>query len=255
MRNIKIIFEYDGSGFVGYQRQLNEKTVQGEIEKILNKLLKEEINLISSGRTDKGVHAKHQVANFFITMEIPIKNLKRVLNSKLCSGIKILEIEEVAEDFHARFSAKRRTYLYKMKSKERIDVFDEKYISVVKGEIESEKLYQILKPLIGKHNFESFRKSSCAAKNPFREIKKIKVFKEGEVISVLIEANAFLKSMIRIIMGTALAVYFGDEKSDFLLKMLENPSSQSKKIVAPANGLYLNHVSYDEIEEEFKVIK
>ena len=118
MRNIKITYEYDGSKFHGFQKQLNKKTVQGSIEKAVKDYFNEDINLLSSGRTDRGVHALGQVSNFYMEKEIHIDIIKRTINKKLSKEIKILDIEEAAEDFHSRFSAKNRTYLYVMKLKE-----------------------------------------------------------------------------------------------------------------------------------------
>ena len=117
MKNIKITYEYDGSKFHGFQKQLNSKTVQGSIEKTIKDYFDEDVNLLSSGRTDKGVHALGQVSNFRMEKDIKIDIIKRTINKKLSKEIKILDIEEVGEDFHSRFSAKNRTYLYIMKLK------------------------------------------------------------------------------------------------------------------------------------------
>ena len=118
MKNVKIVYQYDGSKFDGFQRQKKGKTVQGEIEKILLQSFSEKINMISSGRTDKGVHAKGQVSNFLIEKNIPIKAIKNQINKSLYGEVKVLEIKEVETDFNARFDAKKRVYVYVMKKKE-----------------------------------------------------------------------------------------------------------------------------------------
>ncbi len=244
MKNIKLVFEYDGSNYYGYQRQLKERTVQGDLEKCLNKILNEKINLVSAGRTDRGVHAFEQVANFKIDTKIPLDKLKIIVNRAIPKTIKIKECVEENEEFHSRFSAKGRGYIYIMKKESECTVFDSNYVTPIKENIEVQKFLEILKPLEGKHNFESFRKTDDKYKNPERTIKKIDFYKKGENYYAYIEADSFLKTMVRIIMGTALAVYFGEEKEDYLLDKLKNPNIKEKKIVALPNGLYLSKVLY-----------
>ncbi|OQY10145.1 MAG: tRNA pseudouridine(38-40) synthase TruA [Fusobacteriia bacterium 4572_132] len=244
MKNIKLVFEYDGSNYYGYQRQLQKRTVQGDLEKGLNKILNGKINLVSAGRTDRGVHALEQVANFKSDTKIPLDKLKLIVNRAIPNTIKIKKCVEENEEFNSRFSAKGRGYTYIMKEEEKCTVFDSNYITPVREAIEVEKFLEILKPLEGKHNFNSFRKTDEKYKNPERTITNIDFSKKGDNYYVYIEADSFLKSMVRIIMGTALAVYFGDEKSDYLVEKLENPDINKKKIVAPASGLYLSKVRY-----------
>ena len=138
-KNIKIIYQYDGSKFSGFQRQKSQKTVQGEIEKIIKNTFSQEINMISSGRTDKGVHAYEQVSNFFIDKNIPIEPIKRQLNKSLKGEIKILEINEVSDTFNARFDAKSRTYLYIMKLEDKITPFESSYVTPIAKSIEVKK--------------------------------------------------------------------------------------------------------------------
>ena len=242
MRNIKLVYQYDGSDFFGFQRQPKQRTVQGELERGLRLILQEEPNLISSGRTDRGVHATMQVSNFFTNSKIPVDRLKFALENAVAEDISIIGVEEVDQDFHARFSAKDRAYVYTM-THER-DIFQRRFVTLVESELDVEKLQSILNPLVGKHNFESFRQSNCGAKNPVREIKEIRVYRDGNRISVYIRANAFLKSMIRIIMGSALAVYFGKVPESYIAEKLEVPEKERKKIMAPANGLYLCEINY-----------
>ncbi|WP_319369847.1 tRNA pseudouridine(38-40) synthase TruA [uncultured Ilyobacter sp.] len=243
MKNIKIEYEYDGSGFFGFQRQLSARTVQGEIESALRLVLKEEITLNSSGRTDRGVHAYMQVSNFFTTSKIPIDRLEFALKNLIPGDIKIHTMMQVPEEFHARFSAKSRAYEYIMGWDR--TAFETKYVSSVKGEVEPEKLEKILEPLVGRHNFEGFRLADCSGKSPVREISEIKCYKKDRnKIGVYIRGNAFLKSQIRIIMGTALAVYFGKRPKNYLINKLKNPDNRAEKIVAEGSGLYLCDIEY-----------
>ena len=244
MKNIKITYEYDGSKFHGFQKQLNSKTVQGSIEKTIKDYFDEDVNLLSSGRTDKGVHALGQVSNFRMEKDIKIDIIKRTINKKLSKEIKILDIEEVGEDFHSRFSAKNRTYLYIMKLKNDISPFESEYVSPLENSVDAEELLKILTPLIGRHNFDSFRKKDKDNKDPEREIIKIQCYKKDNKLHILIQGKAFLKTMVRIIIGSALAVYFEKREKDYMIKKLENPNGDDEKILAPSEGLYLYEVEY-----------
>lgn len=249
MRNIKLIYEYDGTEFWGMQRQPNKRTVAGEIEKLLKVLLREDITMINSGRTDKGVHALMQVSNFVTNGKIPLDRLFYALERALPRDIRLLHIEEVSMDFNGRFSAKWRSYEYRLSTSK--DIFQRNRFMKVEEEIDVDRFYEILKPLVGKHDFSSFRKADCQAQNPTREIYNIKVYRQGDEVVVYIKANSFLKSMVRIIIGSALAVYFGREDSNYIQSKLDKPDKQEQgKYMAEPQGLYLYEVSYDEIDRD-----
>ena len=249
-RNVKIIYQYDGSKFSGFQRQKhnNIKTVQGEIEKVILKAFSQKINMISSGRTDKGVHAMEQVSNFLIDSNIPLEAIKRQINKSLKGEIKILNITEANENFNARFDAKNRTYLYILRTEEDIPPFEANYITGLKKEVNVEKFQKIMDSFIGKHDFSSFMKKDKAYRNPVREIFYIKCFYDKKwgknQVNIEICGNGFLKTMVRIMIGSALAIYFGKEKEDYIIKNLENPNTDNKKILASSEGLYLYKVNY-----------
>ena len=249
-RNVKIIYQYDGSKFSGFQRQKhnNIKTVQGEIEKVILKAFSQKINMISSGRTDKGVHAMEQVSNFLIDDNIPLEAIKRQINKSLKREIKILNITEANENFNARFDAKNRTYLYILRTEEDIPPFEANYITGLKKEVNVEKFQKIMDSFIGKHDFSSFMKKDKAYRNPVREIFYIKCFYDKKwgknQVNIEICGNGFLKTMVRIMIGSALAIYFGKEKEDYIIKNLENPNADNKKILASSEGLYLYKVNY-----------
>lgn len=243
MRNIKLIYEYDGTNFFGMQKQEKARTVAGEIEKSLKAILKEEINLINSGRTDRGVHALKQVSNFMTEGKIPTERLQYALSKALPNDINIIGLEEVEEDFNARFSAKWRSYIYKLSPKK--DIFQRNRVMFIKEDIEIEKLNEILLVLKGRHDFGSFRKADCGAQSGIREIYEIYAYKVKDEIYIYLKANSFLKSMVRIIVGSALAVYFGDKSKDYLINKLSNPDMQENgKIMAEPQGLYLYEVEY-----------
>ena len=247
-RNIKMIYQYDGSKFCGFQRQKKMKTVQGEIERAVFKTFNQEINMISSGRTDKGVHAMEQVSNFVIDENIPIEAIKRQINKCLKGEVKVLEVKEAGKDFNARFDAKSRTYLYIMRNEEDITPFEANYVTGLRASVNVEKFQEIMNDFVGKYDFSSFMKKDKAYRNPVREIFYIKCHydeKFGEKqVNVEICGNGFLKTMVRIMIGSALAVYFGNEEKDYIRKKLENPNTDCKKILAASEGLYLYKVSY-----------
>ena len=249
-RNVKIIYQYDGSKFLGFQRQKdnNVKTVQGEIEKVILKAFSQNTNMISSGRTDKGVHAIEQVSNFLIDGNIPLEAIKRQINKSLKGEVKILNITEANENFNARFDAKNRTYLYIMRAEKDITPFESNYITGLKEKVEAEKFQKIMDSFIGKHDFSSFMKKDKAYRNPVREIFYIKCYYDKKFgknqVNIEICGNGFLKTMVRIMIGSALAVYFGKEKENYIIKRLKNPDADNKKILAPSEGLYLYKVNY-----------
>ena len=179
-RNLKMIYQYDGSKFCGFQRQKKMKTVQGEIEKAIFKTFNQKINMISSGRTDKGVHAMEQVSNFIIDENIPIEAIKRQINKCLKGEVKVLEVEEVEKDFNARFDAKNRTYLYIMRNEEYITPFEANYMTGLKTSVNVEKFQEIMNDFVGKYDFSSFMKKDKAYRNPVREIVYIKCYYDAK---------------------------------------------------------------------------
>lgn len=249
MRNIKIIYSYNGSCFYGFQRQLDKTTIQGNIENAIFRIFNEKINLISSGRTDRGVHAIMQVSNFMISKKCSASLLviMQQLNKSLKGKIKIHEIEEVDKDFNSRYMAKNRVYLYVMKNKKDITVFENKYISGIKDEIDIDKFNIILSKYLGIHDFASFMKKDKVDKLTIREINKIYCEEKDGIYKVYIHGKSFLKSMVRIMIGSALAEYYGEVEDTYIINKLNNPDANKGKKVAPAEGLYLYKVEYDEL--------
>ena len=244
-RNVKMIYQYDGSKFFGFQRQVNEKTVQGEIEKVLKMVFSQEVNMISSGRTDKGVHALGQVSNFFIDENIPLEAVERQINKALYGEVKVLAIEEVDENFNSRYDAKSRKYVYVMKSERVITPFETHCVTKIKDDVKTDKLQEIMEIFVGKHDFSSFMKKDKVKKNPVREIFSVKCFKEeGDRIIIEICGSSFLKTMVRIMIGSSLAVYFGKKDRNYIEEKLKNPDVDGQKILAPSEGLYLAEVYY-----------
>ncbi len=242
-RNIKLVYSYDGSRYFGFQRQPNQITVQGEIEKILRIITKEEVNLISSGRTDRGVHAKQQVSNFHTFSKIPAEKFLYILNNSLPNDIYIYEASEENESFNSRFDAKEREYEYIL-SWER-NPFEANYVKYVKEKIDIEKLKKIFASFVGIRDFKNFRLNDCASKVSIREIYSIDIKKlEDNKLKIIIRGSSFLKSQIRIMVGISLEVYKGNLSEDYIEKMLHDFSKEYKKILAEPTGLYLSKIIY-----------
>ena len=242
-KNIKIEFRYDGSNYYGFQRQPNKITVQGEIEKVLRIVTKEEINLISAGRTDRGVHANHQVSNFYTSSNIPIEKYKYLLTRALPNDIDILLVEEVDENFNARHNAKMREYVYIISWEK--NPFEARHCKFVKEKIVAEKLEKIFSDFIGVHDFKNFRLSDCVSKVTIREIYQIEVKYFGDSkIKICIKGSAFLKSQVRIMVGTALEIYYGRLPENHIKLMLNDFTREYKKNLVEAEGLYLNKIKY-----------
>lgn len=243
MRNIKFTYMYDGTDFLGFQRQPQGRTVQGVLEDALNKITKEKINLVSSGRTDRGVHANMQVSNFLTHSPIPVAKLIKAINNMLPQDISIQSCEEADIDFSARYSAQERVYRYYLSTLR--SPFENRFATYLGDEIDLQKFISILETLIGRHDFRNFRLSDCTSKNQVRDIYSI----QGEFVNpnkffIEIKGNAFLKSQIRIIIGTALEIYHGKKPENYFKILLTDFTKNYAKIVAPPNGLTLFHIKY-----------
>lgn len=242
-RNIKLTYSYDGSEFFGFQRQPELRTVQGEIEKVLKVIFKKDIDLVSAGRTDRGVHGKVQVSNFITELSIPLEKIKFILNNRLPKDIVIKKVEDVDLEFSSRFSATHRAYEYYI-SEER-DPFNSRYTTFVEGRLDIERLNDIAKPLLGIHDFANFRLSDCGSSTTVREIYEVKFSRVDEKrVKLYVKGNAFLKSQIRIIVGTILGIYFNKKPSSHLKDMLDNPGINYAKLVAEPYGLHLCEIGY-----------
>lgn len=242
MKNIKIIYSYDGSKFYGLQRQEKYKTVQGEIEKVLLKAFNISTNLISSGRTDANVHAINQVSNFIIHKDIPLEAIKIQLNRHLFGEVKIHTIQEVDINFNSRYDAKIREYEYIFTEEDNITPFNFLYVSSInkKQKLDINILKSKLQLFVGTHNFYSYSKTDSDSKNPVREIKEIKIKKLDKLYYVNILGSGFLKSMIRLILASAI---YEDEET--IIYRLNNPYNKLPKKILSPHGLYLKNIYYE----------
>ncbi|MGF6907567.1 tRNA pseudouridine(38-40) synthase TruA [Fusobacterium sp. PH5-44] len=243
MLNIMLEYAYDGSFFYGSQKQPGKRTVQGEIEKGIRALTKENIRLITAGRTDRGVHALKQVSNFYTESNIPIPNFFYALSRKLPDDIKLINMKEVDLEFNARFDAKNRSYKYIITNEK--NPFNARYMTYLPINIEIAKLQEILNTFVGIHDFTNFMLVDKAYKNPVREIYDVKVERnESQNIEIYIKGSSFLKSQVRLMIGGAISVLRDIITKEQLLAYIENPTLKNKKDVASATGLYLCDIEF-----------
>lgn len=245
MRNIKLTIEYDGKDFNGWQKQPNKLNIQGEIERAIYNITKEEVDLIGSGRTDAGVHALGQVANFKTNSQISIEKLPLAINSQLKNSIVIKEAEEVNERFHSRYNAKRKTYRYIINNSKCGTAIYRNLEYSYPFKLDAEKMKQASKYFEGEHDFKAFKSSGTSSKNSVRTIYKAIVKQEGEKIIIELTGNGFLYNMVRIIAGTLLDVGLGKIQPEEIPEMIESKDRQRAGKTLPAHGLYLVEVKYD----------
>ena len=246
MRNIKIIIEYDGKDWGGWQKQPNKLNIQGEIERAIEEITGEKVQLIASGRTDAGVHALAQVANFKIEKDIPVEKIPYALNSKLKKSIRIKSAEEVDEKFHSRYTCKRKTYRYVINNSVQGTAIYRNLQYHFPEKLDEEKMNKGIKYLIGEHDFKSFKASGTSSKSSVRTIYDAKVTREGDIVTIELTGNGFLYNMVRIISGTLIDVGIGKTKPEEVKEILEAKDRLKAGKTLPPTGLYLVDVKYEE---------
>lgn len=244
MRNIKITIAYDGTNYSGWQKQTDKKTVEGEIEKILSKILKEEVDIKGSGRTDSGVHALGQVSNFKTNKKIGIEELKRGCNTMLPRDIAITKVEEVNEEFDSRKSNKTKHYRYIVNNNEIHDALNKDRKHQYKYKVDIEAMKKAASYILGEHDFTAFRSLGSSSKKVVQDIYRLDISKENDDILIDIVGSGFLYNMVRIIAGTLLEVGSGKLKPEVIKEMLETGNRKLGGNTAPAMGLYLMEVIY-----------
>ena len=245
MRNIKLTIEYDGKDFKGWQKQPNKPNIQGEIERAIYNITKEEVDLIGSGRTDAGVHALAQVANFKTNSNIPIEKLALAINSQLKNSIIIKKAEEVDERFHSRYNAKHKTYRYIINNSPCGTAIYRNLEYCFPIKLDVAKMQEAAKYFEGEHDFKAFKSSGTSAKNSVRTIYNASVKQEGEKIIIELTGNGFLYNMVRIISGTLLDVGLQKIKPEEIKNIIEEKDRKKAGKTLPAHGLYLVEVKYN----------
>lgn len=244
MRNIKLIIEYDGKKFGGWQKQPSKLNIQGEIEQAIKEITGETVELNASGRTDAGVHSLGQTANFKTNSKIELEKIPVAINSKLKQSIRIISAEEVDENFHARYSCKGKKYRYVINNS--------KYGSAIYRDLEyhipmklnAKKMAEAAKYFEGEHDFKGFKASGTSSKSSVRTIYKAEVKEDGDRIIIELEGNGFLYNMVRIISGTLVEVGLGKIKPEEIPNIIESKDRSKAGKTLPAQGLYLVEVYY-----------
>ena len=245
MRNIKLIIEYDGKDFNGWQRQPTKLNIQGEIERAIQEVTKEKVELIASGRTDAGVHALGQVANFKTESNIPITKIPIALNTKLKRSIRILKAEEVEESFHSRYNCKKKTYRYIINNSSNGTAIYRNLQYNVAEKLDEKAMNQAIQYFVGEHDFKAFKTSGTSSKSSIRTIYAGKVKRAGDIVTIEITGNGFLYNMVRIIAGTLVEVGLGKTKPIQIPKIIQSKDRQKAGKTLPPQGLYLVNVVYE----------
>lgn len=247
MRNIRIIIEYDGTNYNGWQIQKNGPSIQEEIQKALKKITGEDINIIGAGRTDAGVHARGQTANFVTKSKIPADKFAWALNSVLNEDIVIKESEEVPLSFHSRYDAKSKLYSYTIYRGLFPPAIMRHYVYHVRfrKHMDMDKLRKAADYFIGTHDFKGFMASGSKVKNTVRTIYNIKIEEELEYIKMFYHGNGFLYNMVRIITGTILYASIGKIDINQIPDIFITGDRDMAGITVPPHGLCLEKVYYD----------
>ncbi|MBN2618376.1 MAG: tRNA pseudouridine(38-40) synthase TruA [Spirochaetales bacterium] len=245
MRNIKLDISYDGTKYCGWQIQPRDITVQGVIEDALTKIHKKKIDIIGSGRTDSGVHADQQIANFLTDIDsIPPQNFAQALNSLLPLDIRINSSVLVPLEFHSRFDAIRRTYKYYIKQGSVGHPKDRDYSWLIRRPLDIRKLNNLARVLIGEHDFTTFAAAGDQAPTKTRRIYSATFYPEGDFIVFKICGNAFLQRMVRSLTGTLVDFCWKERSPKELEDILLAKDRSLVGATAPARGLFLNKVEY-----------
>ncbi len=245
MRNIKLLIEYDGTNYQGWQVQPKGPTVQGVLEQKLSLITGETVHLIGSGRTDSGVHAFEQVANFKTKSQLDVRSVQKALNSLLPPDVVIQRAEEVEEDFHARKAAMGKVYEYRILNRDIRSAFRHGYAWHIPQKLDLEEMKKTTRFLIGEHDFSSFRSVGTPTRTAIRKIIRAEWKRDRDgFLRFEIEATGFLKQMVRAIVGTLVEVGKGKIDSEGFQKILDSKDRKKAGPTAPAHGLFLKEVKY-----------
>jgi tRNA pseudouridine38-40 synthase len=243
-RNIVLTIEYDGTGFSGWQRQSRRPSIQGEIERAVHAVTRAEVNLIGAGRTDAGVHALGQVANFRTTSRITADRFPAALNAHLPGAIRILSARDGAPDFHARHAATGRTYRYAVLNRRAPSAILRAHTYHVPNALDLYAMQEAAGLLLGKHSFTSFRGAGSTERTTVCALRRADVARAGDTVLFTFEADRFLRHMVRLIVGTLLRVGEGKLPPEAIGEILAAEDNQQAGPRAPAHGLFLVRVTY-----------
>ncbi len=246
MKRVRLIISYDGTNYCGWQIQKNGITVEEIINRELSSLLKEDIAVIGASRTDSGVHAVANVAVFDTDTKIPAEKISFALNQRLPDDIRIQKSEEVPQDLHPRYCNSTKTYEYKILNRRFPDPLNRLYTHFVYLPLDVDKMKKAAEYIVGEHDFASFCSAGSQVKTTVRTVYTLDVSKENDIISIKISGNGFLYNMVRIIVGTLLKVGLSVYPPEHVKEILDSKDRYMAGPKAPARGLTLIGIEYEE---------
>ena len=245
MRNIKLVIEYDGKDFNGWQKQPNKLNIQGELERAIMEVTKENnIELNASGRTDAGVHALGQVANFKTNCNIPVEKIPIAINTKVKKSIVVKSAEEMPERFHSRYNCKQKTYRYIINNSEFGSAIYRNQECHIPQKLDIDAMRKAIKFFEGEHDFKGFKASGTSSKNSVRKIFKTNIEVHEDRIFIELTGSGFLYNMVRIISGTLVDVGLGKITPDSIPQIINSGDRTQAGKTLPPQGLYLLKVEY-----------
>jgi tRNA pseudouridine38-40 synthase len=246
VRNIRLVIAYEGTNYYGWQTQLDKVTIQETIEKAINVITKEKPSLIGSGRTDRGVHALGQVANFVTRTKIETDKIKLAINANLPKDIRILSSEEVPLEFNSRFDAHNKTYMYQIYNARVNSPFYNNYSYFIPSELDFEKMELAATALIGTHDFKGFMAAGSEVKTTTRTIYSSNLVKRDKIIRFYVNGSGFLYNMVRIVAGTLIDIGKGTKDIGCIQNALDMKDRTVLGHTARPEGLFLKEVYYNE---------
>lgn len=246
MYNYKITIQYDGTRYRGWQSQNDtEETIQGKLVDVLSRMAGEEVAVIGSGRTDAGVHASGQVANFYLSKAYDVTELQDYLNHYLPEDIAVVCTEEADERFHSRYQAESKTYLYRIHTGRVPEVFERKYVYDYQTPLDVQRMRKAAELLVGTHDFRSFCGNKKMKKSTVRTICEILIEESEKEIKIYYTGDGFLQNMVRILTGTLIEIGDGRRAPEEIIKILAAKDREQAGYTAPACGLTLLEVKYE----------
>lgn len=246
MRNIRLLLQYEGTRYQGWQRQTSsDNTIQGKLENLITRMCGEPIEIQASGRTDAGVHAAGQVANFHTNCEMSVEEMQTYINNYLPEDIAVIGISEAAPRFHSRLNATGKCYCYRVINSEVPNVFWRRFSLELPDKLDIDAMKAAAALLLGEHDFKSFTSAKKGKKSTVRRIDEISIEQREDLLEFIFEGNGFLHHMVRILMGTLLEVGMGKRSPESMAEILEAKNRECAGYLVPAKGLTLMKVYYE----------
>ena len=249
--NFKLLIQYDGTDFHGWQVQESDRTIQGELERVISTLEGEPVSVVGSGRTDAGVHAEGQVANVFLEREFTPSKLRSAINGNLWRDIRVMHVEKAKDDFHARFSAKQKTYVYRIANAPVMSPFGRRFAHHESRPLDIGRMTDVSRVLLGEHDWTAFSSVRSDGESRVRTVSDCTIRSiwdqraQSSILEISVTANGFLRYMVRSIVGTMIEAGHGIKDSDTIHTALVTCDRTLAGKTAPANGLSLFRVDYE----------